>query len=334
MKTLIIAEVGNLHNGSLDLAKKLALAAVECGADVVKFQTHIFDAESLPDAPNPAYFQSESRKAYFERTAFSLAEWRELKSFIELGCRAEFLSSPFSEEAVDLLEQVGLRRYKIPSGEVNNTPLLEKVASTGKPILLSSGMSAWAELDAAVSCLRSAGAREITLFQCSSVYPCPPEKVGLNILTDMQKRYGLAVGLSDHTLGSAASVAAVVLGASVIEKHFTLSADLYGSDAKHSLTPEQFRLFVEEIRSTENMLASPVDKDDLVKHLGEMKYIFEKSAVAAVLIGKGTKITREHLAFKKPGDGIKANRYRDIIGKLAQRDIPANTKITEEMLEA
>ena len=333
MKVFIIAEVGNLHNGSLDLSKELARSAAECGADAVKFQTHIFSAESLADAPNPAYFQAESRKAYFERTAFTVAQWQELKKFVEAECRLEFMSSPFSEAAVDLLEQVGMRRYKIPSGEVTNILLLQKIARTKKAVLLSSGMSSWEELDAAVNVFRKA-ACDLTVMQCSSIYPCPPEKVGLNNLVEMKQRYNLPVGLSDHTFGFAASIAAVVLGASVIEKHLMLSSGMYGSDVKHSLVPAEFRRFVKEIREAEAVLSAETSKDALAQELHSMKVIFQKSIVAARVIPKGTVIQRDMLDFKKPGDGIGAERFFEVVGKRAKTDIPMNTKIKEEMLEA
>src|SRR6185436_19673796 len=169
---LVIAEVGSVHDGSLGNALKLVDVAADAGADAVKFQTHIPDAETLPDALSPSYFTAEPRYAYFKRTGFDLSQWRQIDS----RCRErgiEFMSSPFSEEAVDLLEEVGLARYKIPSGEITNLPLLEKIARLGKPVLLSSGMSSWAELDAAVDTVKRFGA-PLTVLQCTSEYPCPP----------------------------------------------------------------------------------------------------------------------------------------------------------------
>jgi len=332
-KIFIIAEVGNLHDGNLDRAKKLAFSAAKCGADAVKFQTHIFNAESLDDAPNPSYFTKESRKNYFERTAFSKVEWKELKEYVEVECEIEFMSSVFSKEAFDLLESIGVERHKIPSGEVTNIPLLKHVAIAKKSVLLSSGMSTWAELDLAINTLKNNGCADITVFQCSSIYPCSPKNVGLNILDQIKDKYGLAVGLSDHTFGMAAAIAAIIKGANIIEKHFTLSTDQYGSDAKHSLPPDEFRRFVKEIRELELMLNFPVDKDGQVQSLSEMKVIFEKSIVSKIKIEKGQKIIFDMLSFKKPGDGIRADRYQDILGRIAKVDIDENTKIKEEMLE-
>jgi N,N'-diacetyllegionaminate synthase len=167
----IIAEIGSVHDGSFGNAIKLVEAAAACGADTVKFQTHIAEAETLADAPMPSYFTGEPRMAYFRRTGFSPDRWRQLRAACE-RCGVSFLSSPFSLEAVDLLQDVGVAAYKIPSGEVSNLPLLEKIATTRKPVLLSSGMSNWSELDAAVAALRPGG--PITVLQCSSAYPCPP----------------------------------------------------------------------------------------------------------------------------------------------------------------
>jgi sialic acid synthase SpsE len=331
-KIFIIAEIGNLHEGSVGLAKRFIKEVANCRADAVKFQTHIFDAESLECAPAPDYFKTESRKKYLERTAFSLGQWKELKDYAQKECGIEFISSPFSIEALNLLEEVGVVRYKVPSGEVSNIPLLERIAETRKPVLLSSGMSGWSELDNAVGVLKSGGCPDITILQCTSMYPCPPDKVGLNILCQLKERYDLRVGFSDHTLGVWASIAAVVLGAQVIEKHFTLSRKMYGSDAKHSLEPDEFKIFIREIREAAESVSAQSNKDDLAKDLEEMKIIFEKSIVAAQVIPKGTIITMDMINFKKPGDGIGAARYKEVLGRVAKTDIETNTKIREEML--
>ena len=326
MAVLIIAEVGSVHDGSFGNACKLIELAKTCGADVVKFQTHLAEAESLPDAPSPPYFSGEPRLVYFQRTGFSPEQWRKLREHAD-RTGIGFASSPFANEAVDLLEDIGLSLYKIPSGEVTNLPLLERVARTRKPVVLSSGMSSWAELDAAVAALRSGG--PLTVLQCSSAYPCPPERVGLNVLTEMRARYGLPVGLSDHTGGVAAAVAAVTLGAVMVEKHLTFSRAMYGSDAPHSMEPANFRAFVEAIRETSAMLAHPVDKAG-VAAFAEMKRIFEKSLVARQPLAAGTTIEFAHLAFKKPGDGIRAADYAQWVGRKLARAVPADHKLAPE----
>lgn len=321
-----------MHNGDVDLAKEFVSAAAQAGVDAVKFQTHIFDAESLPDAPAPSYFSLESRKQYFERTAFSKEQWIDIKEYCEsLG--VEFMSSPFSLEAVDLLDEIGMKRFKIPSGEVTNHPLLEKAAATGRQVILSSGMSSWTELDAAVKVLRDNGCEDLCVMQCSSVYPCPPEKVGLNVLFEMKQRYGCALGLSDHTMGNAAAVLAAGIGVVMAEKHFVLSSDMHGSDAGHSIDPEGLKNYVLQIREAEKILNCLVDKDVAVRELSDMKYIFEKSIVAACDIEAGTVIEENMLAFKKPGDGIRADEYKSILGRKLNVRVNKNTKIQKEMVD-
>jgi N,N'-diacetyllegionaminate synthase len=319
----IIAEIGSVHDGSFGNALRLIDAAAAAGADAVKFQTHIAEAESLPDAPAPGYFSDEPRIAYFRRTGFSPEQWKKLARHAEQA-KVTFLSSPFSLEAVDLLEDVGVKAYKVPSGEVTNLPLLERIARTKKPALLSSGMSNWAELDRAVAVLKPACA--LTVLQCSTAYPCPPEQVGLNVIAEMRSRYGVPIGLSDHTSGFAAAIAAAALGATLVEKHFAFSRLMYGSDAKHSMEPEDFKAFCLALHDVWRMNASPVNKDDLAPY-ADMKRIFEKSIVTARAVKAGTRLSAEMLAFKKPGDGIPAAQYRSLIGKSVRRDLPADHKI-------
>ena len=329
MRTLIIAEIGSTHDGSFGNAKCLIETAAECSVDAVKFQTHIAEAETLPDAPMPPYFKGEPRLEYFKRTAFTKAQWIELKAHAE-SQDLIFLSSPFSVEAVELLEEIGIQQYKIPSGEVTNLLMLEVIAKTGKPVLLSSGMSSWAELDEAVNTILKYHDR-LTVLQCTSEYPCPHEQVGLNVMLQMRERYELPVGLSDHTLTSYAAFAAVVLGATVIEKHFTLSRCMYGSDARQSLEPDELADLVRGIRAIEIMLSSKVDKDD-ISRFAVMKETFEKSVVSLVDIPEGTVITETMIGIKKPGTGIPAKRFTEVLGKRTRKPIPQETLIREDDL--
>jgi N,N'-diacetyllegionaminate synthase len=323
-RVFVIAEVGSVHDGSLGNAVRLIDAAASLGADAVKFQTHLPAAETLRDAPMPPYFKGEPRFEYFARTGFSPEQWRQLSDHAaRVG--VEFLSSPFSIEAVDLLETIGVKRYKIPSGEVSNLPMLDVVARTGKPVLLSSGMSNWQELDAAVERILRHNS-QLSVMQCTTEYPCAPERVGLNVLAQMRARWGLPVGFSDHTLDNNACLAAVSLGATVVEKHFTFSRLMYGSDAPHSAEPEQFDRLVRGIREIETMLAHAVDKDDITL-VKDMKRIFEKSVVSVVGIPKGTTIEARHLAVKKPGNGIPAAQLDQVIGSVALKDIAADALI-------
>ena len=329
--TYIIAEIGNSHEGSMGLAKQFIKSAAECGVDAVKMQTHIFEAESLLDAPNPPYFKDETRKEYFERTSFTLEQWKALKDYSEKDLEIDFFSSPFSLEAVDLLEKVGMDTYKIASGEVNNIPLLEKIAKTGKRVLLSSGMSNWMELDEAVHTLQSNGCKDLVVLQCTSEYPCPPEEAGLNLIGEIKKRYkDITLGYSDHTMGIAVPLAAAIKGASVIEKHFTLSQKMYGSDAMNSTEPEEFKNLVDEIRKVEIVLSNNIDKDEKVKSLGEMKMTFEKSIVSSRPLKKSDIISFEDLNFKKPGDGIPARVYKEILGKKLNKSVPKDYKFKSE----
>ena len=319
----IIAEIGSVHDGSFGNALKLIELAAHCGANLVKFQTHLAGAETLETAPSPSYFRAESRFDYFERTAFTVAQWKALAAHC-LANDVEFLSSPFSLEAVDLLEEVGVSAYKIASGEVTNIPLLEHVAKTGKPVLLSSGMSNWAELDQAVTLLQSSP--ELVVMQCASRYPCPPEKVGLNVIAEMRQRYKLPVGFSDHTTGNAAALAAAALGCVVVEKHLTFSKAMYGSDAANAMEPAEFSAFCNSLKDVWAMQANPVDKDD-ISDFKDMKAIFEKSIVSAVALESGTVVSFQDLAFKKPGDGIPAKDYMNVVGRKLRRDVPYNIQL-------
>jgi N-acetylneuraminate synthase len=325
-RVFVIAEAGMNHDGSLGNAIRMAEVASECGADAVKFQLHDAAAETTRDAPSPPYFRHESRWEYFHRTAFTDDEWGRLKEACERA-GIEFVCSVFSTEAVERLERLGVGRYKVGSGEVTNLELVRRVAATGKPVLLTSGMSSWEELDTAVQ----AAGDDVTVMQCTSEYPTPPEHVGLNVLAELRERYGKPVGFSDHSLGNHAAFAAVALGAVVVEKHFTLSNDAYGPDASLAMEPDELEDLVDGIRSIETMLANPVDKNDL-EGLREMKLVFEKSVVSTQDIPAGAEISREALAAKKPGTGIPARELDRVVGRKARIAIPADAVITEEML--
>lgn len=331
-KNWIIAEIGSVHDGSYGNALKLIEAAAEAGANCVKFQTHVAEAETLKDAPNPSYFKAEPRLEYFKRTSFTLEQWKGLKlKADEVG--VAFLSSPFALEAVDLLEEVGVSVYKIPSGEVTNLPLLQKIAKTKKPTLLSSGMSSWEELTNAVEALTPGG--PICLMQCTSMYPCTPERVGINVIKEMKDRFPKIIpGYSDHTLGYAAGLLAVAYGAKVIEKHFTYSKKMYGSDAKHSMEPHEFKLFSEALVEAWAIMESPVDKDFVMKsEMGTMKNTFQKSIVLNSALKAGHILTDSDLAFKKPGDGISASLVSEVVGRRLKGSFQADHKLKLEDME-
>ncbi|HEX6701094.1 MAG TPA: N-acetylneuraminate synthase family protein [Gaiellaceae bacterium] len=328
MSVYVIAEAGMNHDGSLGNAIRMVEVAAEAGADAVKFQLHDAAAESTRDAPSPPYFQHESRWEYFQRTAFTDDQWRTLREACDRA-RIDFVCAPFSLEALERLARIGVSRYKIGSGEVTNLELIRAAAATGKPVLVSSGMSTWEELDAAVD----AAGEHASVLQCTSAYPTPPERVGLNLIPELRERYGMPVGFSDHSLGPYAAFAAVALGAEIVEKHFTLSKEMYGPDAALALEPHELEELVDGIREISEILASPVDKNAEAAALSEMKKIFEKSAVAARAIPAGAVIEREMLAAKKPGTGIPARRIEELVGMRARRDIAVDTVLTEDDVE-
>jgi len=323
----IVAEIGMSHNGSVGQARCFIDAAAEAGADAVKFQAHIAEAETLRNAPTPPYFNEEPRFEYFERTAFDKSQLVGLKGYAE-SKGLIFICSPFSIPAVDLLESVNVSVYKIPSGEITNLPLLEYVARKGKPIIMSSGMSSFPELEEAISLIRRFN-QDIILMQCTSEYPCPYQNVGLNLLQELKQRFDLPVGLSDHTLTIYTAIAAVALGACVIEKHLTLSKRMYGPDAQFSLTPEEFRQMVEGIRAVETALSHPVDKGDIGR-FEYMRRTFQKSIVSIADIPRGTEIREDMISIKKPGDGLHPRYFKEIIGKKVLRDIPRDSLIHKE----
>jgi len=325
---MIIAEIGSVHDGSFGNAIKLIELAKDCGASSVKFQTHIAKEETLENAPMPSFFKGEPRYEYFQRTSFSLTQWEELKAKCDI-IDIEFLSSPFSIKAIEILEKIDMMKYKIPSGEVTNIPLLEVIAETKKPILLSSGMSSWEELDNAVNTIQKTH-NNITVLQCTSEYPCDYERVGLNIMMEIKDRYNLPIGLSDHTLSNYSAFAATVLGATVIEKHLSFNRKMYGSDAKHSLEPNEFKDLVDGIETIQKMLSSKIDKNLIVKDMKEMKEVFQKSIVSVVDIPKNSIITKDMIGYKKPGIGIPASDYNNVIGKKTKKDISNNSLILEK----
>ncbi len=332
-RCFIIGEVGLAHDGSLGLAHAYIDEVARGGADAVKFQTHIAEAESTPAEPFRVKFsrQDATRYEYWKRMEFTEAQWQGLADHAR-DRGLVFLSSPFSREAVDLLGRVGMPMWKIASGEVSNLPLLDAIVATGRPILLSSGMSAIAEIDKAAERVRRAGL-PLAVMQCTTAYPCPPERIGLNMLPFFRERYGCFVGLSDHSGTVYPAVAAATLGSDVIEVHVTMSRGMFGPDVPASVTMEELRQLVDGVRFVEKMRANPVDKDAVAGDMAPLRAIFTKSVVARTSLAAGTVLTGAHLAAKKPGTGIPAERVGDVIGRTLRRDIAADAVIREEDLE-
>ncbi len=330
---VIIGEVGLAHDGSLGTARAYIDAIAKAGADAVKFQTHIAEAESTPDEPWRVRFsaQDPTRYDYWKRTAFTESEWRGLKQFAQEQCLL-FLSSPFSLEAVELLERVGVAAWKVASGEVNNARMLERMAATELPVLLSTGMSPLGEIDSAVERIQAHDV-PLAVLQCSSSYPCPPEKLGLNLIGEFRDRYGCAVGLSDHSGTIYAGLAAAMLGIDVLEVHVTFSREMFGPEVPASVTTAELRQLVEGIRFIERAMSKPVDKDALATELTALRNLFMKSIVARVNLPAGTVLQEQHLAVKKPASGIPADHYKDVLNRRLKHNIAANALLREDDLE-
>lgn len=303
-------------------------AIANAGADAVKFQTHIAAEESTPGEPWRVKFspQDATRYDYWKRTEFTADQWQGLKDHADQRGLL-FLSTPFSDRAVEMLAGIGMKVWKIASGEVGNTPMLEKIAGYGDPMILSSGMSDWDELDAAVEIVRQNG-NPLAVLQCTSAYPCPPEKVGLNVMNEIHDRYSLPVGLSDHTGKIYAGLAAVTLGAEVLEVHVALSKEMFGPDVAASLTPNELSELVEGSRNIETMISAPIDKVAAADELADLRKIFSKSVVAATDINTGSVLTADHLKLKKPGTGIPASRMFELIGRTVTRQISADEMLS------
>ncbi len=329
----MIGEVAQAHDGSVGSAHAFIDAIAEAGADAVKFQTHIAAAESTPGEPWRVHFsrQDRTRYDYWKRMEFSEEQWIGLRQHAEEK-GLWFLSSPFSLEAVQLLERVGVAAWKVASGETGNAPMLDAMAATGLPLLVSTGMSPLSEIDQSVAQVTAHGL-PMVLLQCTSAYPCPPEKVGLNLIPLFRERYGCAVGLSDHSGTIYPGLAAATLSIAALEVHVTLSREMFGPDVPVSLTTDELRRLVEGVRFIERMIENPVDKDASAKELEPARRLFTKSVVARSDLPAGTVLREEHLAAKKPGTGIPAARLPEILGGRLKRNVASDQLLSEDDLE-
>jgi N-acetylneuraminate synthase len=333
-RCLVVAEVAQAHDGSLGTAHAFIDAIADAGADVVKFQTHIAAAESTLQEPWRVKFSRQDvlRYDYWKRMEFTEEQWQGLKEHATAR-GLMFVSSPFSVEAVDLLERVGVAAWKVASGEVAAGQMLDRMLATRLPVWLSSGMSTRAELDAVVACIQRAGV-PFTVLQCTTAYPCPPERVGLNLLAEYRREYDCPVGLSDHSGTIFPSLAAVAHGASLVEVHVTFHRRMFGPDVPASVTVEELAQLVRGVRFIEAMLAHPVDKDAAAAELGAVRALFRKSAVARVDLEAGTLLRPGHLGFKKPGTGIpEAKAGTLLIGRRVKSFVARDTIIEETMVE-
>ena len=332
-RCLIIGEVALTHDGSLGLAHAFVDAMANAGADAVKFQTHIATAESTPSEPFRVKFsrQDKTRYDYWKRMEFTEEGWRGLADHArDRGIL--FLSSPFSIQAVDLLDRIGMPLWKIASGETSNAMLLDRILDTGKPVLLSTGMSPIEEIDAAVARVRARNV-DVGVFQCTTAYPCPPEKIGLNLIPFYRERYGCWVGLSDHSATIYPGLAAATMGSDMLEVHVALSREMFGPDVIASVTTQELRQLVEGIRFIERMKAHPLDKDVSAKETAPLRKLFTRSLVASTNLPAGTVLAREHVAIKKPGTGLAPDRLDEVIGRRLKRPVVADQVLAADDIE-
>lgn len=332
MKTLIIAEAGVNHNGDLALARELVQVAAAAGADMVKFQTFVANKITAASAQKADYQKAstggdETQKDMIARLELSRADHEALID----ECRQHsiaFFSTGFDAESIDMLVELGLDRLKVPSGEITNLPLLRHYASKRLPIILSTGMATIGEVEAAVAVLEEGGVPRaaMTVLHCNTEYPTPMGDVNLRAMTTLGAALGLPVGYSDHTAGIEVAIAAVTLGATVIEKHFTLDRTMPGPDHRASLEPDELRHMVAAIRNVERALAG-----DGVKRPSESEFknraVARRSVVAARPIAAGEVFTTANLTTKRPGTGISAMRWDEVMGQAAPRDFAADELI-------
>jgi N,N'-diacetyllegionaminate synthase len=333
MKTIVIAEAGVNHNGSLELAKKLVSAAAEAGADYVKFQTFkaskivtniakkaVYQVRNINDGDNSQYAMLKQLEMP--------EEWHAqlIQHANEQGIK--FISSGFDSDSIDFLDKLGSPLFKIPSGEITNKPYLRHIAKKGKPVILSTGMANMEEIKAAldVLCINGILKNEITVLHCNTEYPTPMEDVNLNAMVTIQKELGVKIGYSDHTNGIEVPIAAVALGATIIEKHFTLDRNLPGPDHKASLEPDELKAMIKAIRNIEMAISGNGIKEPSKSELKNI-VVARKSIIAAKHIQKGELLTEENLTAKRPGNGISPMLWDETIGKMAIRDFETDDLI-------
>ena len=332
MSVFIIAEAGVNHNGSIDLAKKLIDVAVDAGVDAVKFQT--FKASNLvsKDAKKAEYQsknmddKDDSQYNMLKRLELDIQTHKELISYCN-SRNIMFLSTPFDHDSIELLNDLGLEMFKIPSGEITNLPYLRHIGKLDKKVILSTGMANMQEVEDALGVLLKAGTKKdnITILHANTMYPTPMEDVNLNAMISIGKKFDIAYGYSDHTLGIEVPTAAVAMGTSVIEKHFTLDKTMQGPDHKASLEPDELKAMVKAIRNIEKALGDGIKKPS--KSETPNIPIVRKSIVASCSIKKGELLSEKNLAVKRPANGINPMKWDEVVGSVAQKDYEADETI-------
>jgi len=331
----VIAEAGVNHNGELDLAFKLVDAAVAAGADAVKFQTFIASEVITADAAKAEYQKTttgeqESQLEMVKRLELSFGDFHKLKIYCD-DQGITFLSTPFDSKSVDFLAGLGVVAFKISSGDLTNDPLLRHVAAQKRPVILSTGMSDLDEVRDALAVIKAAGNDDVVLLQCVTNYPAAPEDINLRAMLSMQSAFDVNVGFSDHTLGIEVPLAAVALGACVIEKHFTLDKNFAGPDHRASLEPHEFKAMVEGIRKVEASLGNG-HKGPAASEASNAA-VARRSIVAARDISTGTMVTPAEIAFKRPGTGMPPRMADQLLGKTARVNVPAGSLLELEMFD-
>ncbi len=322
MSTYIIAEAGVNHNGSLDMAKEMVITAKKIGVDAIKFQTFITENLVTKSAQKAEYQKSntsrvESQFEMLKKLEFSYDDYAELKELCE-KLDIDFISTPFDLDSIDMLLKLDIDKLKLPSGEITNYPYLVKMAKTQKPIIMSSGMCTMNEIEDAITILKENGTIDLSLLHCTTEYPAPYEEVNLSAINTMKAQFKLNTGYSDHTRGIEIPIAAVALGATIIEKHFTLNHNAEGPDHKASLEPQEMAQMVKAIRNVE----SSIGNGQKSPSPSEMKNIsiVRKSIVARTNICCGDLFTEDNLTTKRPGTGLSPMYWKDLLGKRALRD--------------
>lgn len=332
LSPLIIAEVAQAHEGSLGMAHAFIEAAARAGADAIKFQTHFAAEESTPEEPWRVKFstQDATRYDYWKRMEFTPDQWMELANHAHER-KLLFISSPFSQKAVDVLTKAGVDIWKIASGEITNLLMLETIATSKKPVILSTGMSTYDEVRVAVDIFNKTG-NELLILQCTSNYPVLPEKLGLNVLSELKTKFNVKVGLSDHSGNIYSGLAAVALGADALEVHVTFNKQMFGPDVPASVTFDDFSRLVEGCSWIKKAVLNPVNKDEMFIDMQEIRKIFMKSFVAKKFIPEGKIIDIDDLDLRKPVTGIPASELYFILGKKTLVSIEKGIFIQENML--
>lgn len=324
MRPFVIAEVAQAHDGSLGTAHAYVDAVADSGADAIKFQTHMASEESTHDEPFRVRFskQDETRYAYWRRMEFTRAQWKGLAEHAR-DRGLVFLSSPFSVKAVEMLWDLGVRAWKIGSGEFGSKGLLHAMGERGGTILLSTGMSRMSEIEEGVEKIQSMGL-PFAIFQCTSCYPTPLESVGINVMDELRSRFHCPVGLSDHSGSVFPGLYAMARGADLLEVHVTFDRRLFGPDVKASVTMDELTFLSEAGRSFHTLRSNPVDKDRMADELEEMRGMFSKSVAPRRDLPSGTVLERHMLTLKKPGTGIPETEIDRLEGRVLKRAVPAD----------